>query len=121
MTEPLCLTDLHETPPGLRRLAHGYATSGTWRRLAVRIFYVGRDVIANLPRDLIRAARPSRAAPLRMEDGVRPAADAKRIALYVHYSPGGQVSDMVRRQLALLGGSGVLDRLHLDGSAHTRG
>jgi hypothetical protein len=102
LTEPLCLTDLHETPPGLRRLAHGYATSGTWRRLAVRIFYVGRDVAAKLPLDLIRAARPSRMVPVRMEDGVRPASDAKRIALYVHFSPGGQVSEMVRRQLALL-------------------
>nr|WP_294550739.1 rhamnan synthesis F family protein [uncultured Rhodopila sp.] len=106
MTEPLCLTDLHETPPGLRRLAHGYATSGTWRRLLVRVFLVGRDVAANLPRDLIRAARPARAALVRREDGVRPAAGAKRIALYVHYSPGGQVSEMVRRQLSLLSGSG---------------
>jgi hypothetical protein len=106
LTEPLRLTDLHETPPGLRRLAHGYATSGTWRRLAVRIFYVGRDVIANLPRDLIRGARPRPSVPVRMDDGVRPDRDAKRIALYVHYSPGGQVSDMVRRQLALLAGSG---------------
>jgi hypothetical protein len=106
LTEPLCLTDLHETPPGLRRLTHGYATSGTWRRLAVRVFYVGRDVLANLPRDLIRAARPARSEPVRMEDGVRPATGAKRIALYVHYSPGGQVSDMVRRQLSLLTGTG---------------
>nr|WP_294528655.1 rhamnan synthesis F family protein [uncultured Rhodopila sp.] len=104
--EPLCLTDLYESSPGLRRLAHGYASSGTWRRLAVRGFYVGRDVVANLPRDLASAVRAAPVAPLRMEDGVAMEAGSKRIALYVHYSPTGQVSDMVRRQLSLLAGTG---------------
>nr|WP_294502446.1 rhamnan synthesis F family protein [uncultured Rhodopila sp.] len=72
----------------------------------MRIFYVGRDVIGNMPRDLVRAVRPVPAHMVRMEDGVQPGAESKRIALYVHYSPTGQVSDMVRRQLSLLAGSG---------------
>ena len=50
------------------------------------------------------AARARRRSGWRKACGPRP--DATRIALYVHYSPGGQVSDMVRRQLSLLAGSG---------------
>ena len=103
MTEPLCLTDLHEAPPGLRRVAHGYATSGTWMRLVARGVRVAPEVLGALPRDLIRGLRRAPAAPVRMESGVRPESDATRIALYVHYSASGQVSEMVRCQLALLG------------------
>ena len=96
------LTDLHEASPGLRRVAHGYATSGTWKRVAYRVAMVGREVLAALPRDALRAIRPA-AKPLRMEDGLRPERDASRIALYVHYSATGRVSEMVRYQLSLLG------------------
>ncbi len=59
---------------------------------------VGREVLAALPRDVMRAMRPT-LAPRRIEDGAWPAASAKRIALYVHYSATGQVSEMVRYQL----------------------
>lgn len=83
-------------------MAHGYATSGTWKRVIYRAATVGQEVLAALPRDAMRAIRPV-AVPLRMENGVRPEPDATQIALYVHYSPSGRVSEMVRSQLALLG------------------
>ena len=95
------LTDLHEASPGLRRVAHGYATSGTWKRVLYRAATVGQEVVGALPRDAARVVRTP-AAPLRMEEGVHPERKATRIALYVHYSATGQVSDMVRCQLALL-------------------
>jgi hypothetical protein len=102
VTEPLRLTDLYEATPGLRRVAHGYATSGTWKRAVYRATTVGMEVLAALPRDLVRAMQPD-VAPLRIEDGVRPEPEATRIALYVHYSATGRVSEMVRCQLGLLG------------------
>jgi Rhamnan synthesis protein F len=102
VTEPLHLTDLREASPGVRRVTHGYATSGTWKRVVYRVAMVGREVLAALPRDALRAIRPV-AAPKRIEDGVDPAPEATRIALYVHYSATGQVSEMVRYQLGLLG------------------
>jgi hypothetical protein len=102
VTEPLRLTDLREASPGLRRMAHGYATSGTWKRVAYRVATVVREVSVALPRDALRAVWPS-AAPRRMEDGADPAPQATRLALYVHYSATGQVSEMVRYQLGLLG------------------
>jgi hypothetical protein len=102
MTEPPRLTDLHEATPGLRRVAHGYATSGTWPRVVYRAATVGWEIMAALPRDALRAMRPI-SEPLRMEDGIQPAPDATRIALYVHYSATGQISRMVRYQLGLLG------------------
>lgn len=102
MIEELRLTDLMGGDPGLRRVAHGYATSGTWKRVAYRVARVGQEMLAALPRDAMRAMRP-RKPPIRIESGTDPRADAQRIALYVHYSVTGQVSDMVRYQLSLLG------------------
>jgi hypothetical protein len=102
VTEPPRLTDLHEASPGLRRVAHGYATSGTWKRTVYRAATIGREVVAALPRDAARATRPT-IALLRIEDGVRPVPEATRIALYVHYSATGEISEMVRCQLGLLG------------------
>lgn len=101
MIEPPRLTDLHEASPGLRRLAHGYATSGTWKRMAYRAAIIGREVAAALPRDARRIMQKA-AQPLRIEPGVRPAPQATQIALYVHYSTTGTVSEMVRYQLGLL-------------------
>jgi hypothetical protein len=95
------LTDLHEAAPGLRRVVHGYATSGTWHRVVSRAAQVGREVLTALPRDALRSTRPI-AAPLRIEDGVLPALMATRVALYVHYSATGEISRMVRYQLGLL-------------------
>jgi hypothetical protein len=100
--EPPRLTDLHEASPGLRRLVHGYATSGTWKRMIYRAATIGWEVVTALPRDVARSMRPA-LSPLRIQDGIRPALGANRIALYVHYSATGRVSEMVRYQLGLLG------------------
>ena len=102
MTESPFLTDLHDAPTDLRRLAHGYATSGTWRRLFYRVVTNLGEVAAALPRDLVRAIRPV-VPPLRIEDSPGASQDATRIALYVHYSASGRVSEMVRYQLQQLG------------------
>jgi hypothetical protein len=101
VTEPLRLTDLGEVArdPGLSR----YAVSGTWRRLLYSSYIAAREVLTALPRDAARALRRKKTPALRMEPGIRPDADATRIALYVHYSATGQISEMVRRQLDLLG------------------
>jgi Rhamnan synthesis protein F len=102
MTEPLLLTDLSEAAPGLRRLAHGYATSGAWRRLALRLFMVVRELASALPQDLRRALEPRRVAPIRLEAGVESETGARHVAIYVHYAGNGGVSEMVRCQLATL-------------------
>lgn len=102
MTEPLCLTDLHEESPGLRRLAHGFATSGSWLRLLKRAVFLGSELLRALPYDVPRLLTRRFSGFLRMEAGIEPRPEAKRLALYVHYSPNGAVSDMVRYQLALL-------------------
>jgi lipopolysaccharide biosynthesis protein len=106
MIEPLRLTDLDNGAPGLRRVAHGYATSGNWVRVVQRGLTVIREVGVALPRDLMRVARRRAIVPLRTETGTQPGADAARVALYVHYSATGQVSRMVRDQLGFLQRSG---------------
>jgi hypothetical protein len=102
VTETPRLTDLHDISPGLRRLSHGYATSGTWKRMVHRAATIGWEVLTALPLDVARAMRPA-VAPRRIEDGVQPAPEATRIALYVHYSASGRISEMVCYQLELLG------------------
>lgn len=67
-----------------------------------RAFVVVREVAAAVPRDIVRGLRAPSTAPLRIEAGVRPDADATRILVYVHYSATGSVSEMVRNQLELL-------------------
>jgi hypothetical protein len=105
--EPLRLTDLHEAAPWPRRVARGIATSGAWERLAARGVEIAREVFGALPGDLIRSLRRRSLEPIRIEPGARPATDATQIALYVHYSASGHVSEMVRCQLALLGQFGL--------------
>jgi lipopolysaccharide biosynthesis protein len=64
-------------------------------------FVAVREVLTAIPLDLPRALR----GPLvqfRMDPGVRPDPGATRIALYVHYSPSGCISEMVRCHLRLL-------------------
>ena len=105
--EPLLLTDLHDSAA---RAAAGCA----W------LCHVRHLEAAGLSAQLRRGAGGScRSAPGRLAScpraldqrrfgwrpGVDPAADATRIALYVHYSATGQVSDMVRYQLAQLANS----------------
>jgi hypothetical protein len=102
--EPLRLTKLSDGVP--RRGLRGYLFAGTWRRLLYHAFVAIREVVTALPRDIARSLRRDRTCLLRIEPGVRPGADATQIALYVHYSYTGHVSEMVRYQLTLLGQSG---------------
>jgi hypothetical protein len=102
MSEPFSLTDLHEDGAGLRRVAHGYASSGTWLRLAKRLFRAANEIAYALPRDAWRAISRQADRPMRIEDGSDPSPGAIRIALYVHYSANGSISEMVRYQLDLL-------------------
>jgi hypothetical protein len=92
VTETLYLTELH---PDLRR-----TTVRQWARVVRRTARTATEFASALPHDTMRILRPAPA--LRVQPGAEPAADASRIALYVHYSPIGQVSDMVRRQIELL-------------------
>ncbi|MBK1656938.1 hypothetical protein [Paracraurococcus ruber] len=103
--EPYRLTELTSERPGVRRALHGYSTAGTWRRLAWRVGQVLLEVAGALPRDALRQRRG--APPLiRLAEGADPRPGAAAVALYVHYSGSGQVSEMVRRQLEALAEAG---------------
>ena len=96
---PLELTEVAATRPGMRRAAHGLAHQSPLRFLR-RVVEVGLEVALADARDALsrRRARPD---PIRrMEPGLDPFPSARGVALYVHYSRSGQVSDMVRTQLA---------------------
>lgn len=102
MSEPLRLTELDDRSPGLRRVAHGYATSGNWPRVVQRTIDVGREVLAALPLDASRTLHFGKARTLRIEAGKPMHRTATKIALYVHYSATGQISRMVLDQLAFV-------------------
>ncbi|TDH63468.1 hypothetical protein E2C06_06460 [Dankookia rubra] len=106
LARPYALSPLSPQDPGLRRAIHGYSTAGTWRRLAFRAGQVGLEIAGALPRDLGRALGGGAPPLLRLEPGVDPRPDATSVALYVHYAGSGQVSEMVRRQLAGLAAAG---------------
>jgi rhamnan synthesis protein F len=102
MTEPNLLTDLHRTRPGLRRILHGYATSGTRRRLLDRYRVVCKEILAAPPEDLAAWAGSVPATIRRIEPGTDPAPEATRVALYAHYTASGHISEMVRCQVQAL-------------------
>ncbi|HQT76618.1 MAG TPA: rhamnan synthesis F family protein [Rhodopila sp.] len=102
MNDDLILSDLQHGDAGIRRLAHGYATSGTWRRLLQRGAMVAREVASALPRDAVRAVTRPGSNLTRMELGSNPCDGATSVALYVHYAPDGRISEMVRCQVRLL-------------------
>jgi hypothetical protein len=109
MTAPpaaYALDDLSLQDPGLRRAIHGYSTAGTWRRLAFRLGQVALEIAGALPQDALRALRGGAPPLLRLEAGVDARRGAAAVALYVHFAASGQVSDMVRRQLAMLAEAG---------------
>jgi hypothetical protein len=103
---PYNLTELYHSTPGLRRVAHGYATSGTWSRLLYRGVTVGRELVSALPRDALRKFRRRGPSITRAEIGADRRPSPKSVALYVHYAPDGTVSEMVLCQLRLLRASG---------------
>jgi hypothetical protein len=114
VTEKLLLTDLGaaagDPGPGRLPVFSGRVFS-TWafsagRRLLYHCYVAVREVLTALPRDAARAMRSTKTAIFRIEPGIRPDADADRIALYVHYSATGQISEMVRCQLQVLGREG---------------
>jgi hypothetical protein len=89
MTEPLRLTDLHSDVPR--------ASLVQWVRIVRRTVRTAAEFLRALPRDL-----GCRQRPIQLESGTRPDIDARRIAIYVHFSATGQISEMVRRQLEML-------------------
>jgi Rhamnan synthesis protein F len=95
------LSDVHHEGGLLR-----YATSGTWRRTLFHTFIAVREVMTAVPRDVARSLRKRSVPWLRMESGIHPNPGAARIALYVHYSATGRISEMVRYQVSLLGNFG---------------
>jgi hypothetical protein len=99
--EKLLLTDLGAVAgdPGLSR----FPVFSPWRRVLYHSYVAVREVLTALPHDVARALRNDKTVIFRIEPGIRPDADATRIALYVHYSATGQISEMVRCQLQLLG------------------
>lgn len=104
VTEPFRLTDLDMGWSGAewRR----YLLPGSWRRLAYHVFVAISELTIAFPRDVSRALRASRTADLRTSAGDLENRGATRIALYVHYSASGLISEMVRRQLAIIQESG---------------
>jgi len=96
---PYVLTEVIAGRPGLRRLRQGLArhtpVSFLLRVVEVIIEVASRSVI-----DLAETLRPARPAILREEPGVAIAPGQRAVALYVHWSPDGGVSAMVRQQVA---------------------
>jgi hypothetical protein len=91
----LVLSELRPDPPGMARLRHGVAAR-SWLRYARRIAEVGTEVAVAA---LLDRLRPLAGEVRRVEAGVAPAG-AGRLALYLHWSPDGRVSDMVLGQVA---------------------
>jgi hypothetical protein len=100
MSEPLRLTDLVEPQAAPLRLVHGYASAGNWPRYAKRVGRVAFEATTSLPRDAIHAL--SGRAALRIEPGAQGQATAISIALYVHFSVSGEISQMVLGQIGWL-------------------
>jgi hypothetical protein len=95
MTAPYALTDLAAPEGGLPRALHGLAARSPLtfaRRAAELAWEVGAAAV------LDRLA-PLSPAMLRVEPGRAPAVGGS-LALYLHWSPDGRVSAMVREQLA---------------------
>lgn len=67
---------------------------------------VGLEIAGALPRDLRRRLGGGVPPLRRLEAGVAPRPEATSVALYVHYAGSGQVSEMVRIQLAGLATAG---------------
>lgn len=92
---------LHEARPGTPRLLHGLGTNSVPRYLR-RVVQVGAEIGLAALSDRIRPLRP---APTEVMPGrARPEGEA--FALYMHWSPDGRISALVRRQVALWRGFG---------------
>ncbi len=100
MTERLYLTEVHDHSAGDR--AYGQATSRNWRLLLGSLRQAGIELPRALPHDARQLLSRRAFQPMRMDTGTASSAETSRIALYVHYSANGSISEMVRRQLFFL-------------------
>jgi hypothetical protein len=96
---PYVLTDVIADRPGLRRFRHGLVRH-TPLSFLLRAVEVITEVARHLAVDMFTALRPRPPAILRLETGVPIPPGQRSIALYVHWSPDGGVSAMVRQQVA---------------------
>jgi len=96
---PYVLTDVIADRPGLRRFRHGLVRH-TPLSFLLRAVEVVTEVTRHLAVDMFAALRPQPPAILRLEEGVAILPEQRSLALYVHWSPDGGVSAMVREQVA---------------------
>jgi hypothetical protein len=92
---PYLLSDLRLIPPGLDRLRHGLAGKSRFGFLQ-RGIQVGTEIATSM---LLDALRPLQGGIRMVEAGHVPS-QGESLALYMHWSPTGAVSDMVLGQLA---------------------
>lgn len=90
------LSDLTPAAPGPGRLRHGMGAKSPLR-FARRVVEVGAEVALAA---LVDRLRPLKAEIRRVEPGIAPAG-AGSLALYLHWSPTGAVSQMVLHQIDL--------------------
>jgi len=95
---PYVLTEVIADRPGLRRFRHGLLRH-TPRRFLLRAAEVAAEVASRYAVDLVAALQPPRPAILRMEAGAPIPPGRRSVALYVHWSPDGRISGMVRQQV----------------------
>jgi hypothetical protein len=92
--------DLVLEPPGARRLAHSLVHQAPIRFVR-RVMEVGAEVTKARLVDAVMARRLRASQVLRhIPGGALPTTGGRRVALYLHYSPTGLISDMVVAQLA---------------------
>jgi hypothetical protein len=96
---PYVLTQVIAGRPGLRRFRHGLVRH-TPRSFLLRAAEVATEVTTRLVVDVFAALRPPSPAILRQEPGVPIPPGQHSLALYVHWSPDGRISAMVRQQVA---------------------
>lgn len=122
------ITDLSTHAPGWRRWLHGLLRTGApptpgvagapvrctdpdpaavpprprraWLGLPSRVLRWAWEQATSSLLDAVDRARPSPPAMLRVEDGCDPMPGARAVAVMVQYSPSGEVSEMVLRQVA---------------------
>lgn len=99
MVTPLAITALHDIDPARRaipRALHGLAVHSPWSYLR-RAAQVGFELATTAVLDRVA---PARGGVTEVSDG-RCAPRGGSIALYLHWSPSGRISAMVRRQVAI--------------------
>jgi len=96
---PYVLTEVIADRPGLRRFRHGLVRHTPFSFL-LRAVEVVSEVTTHFAVDTFAAVRPPAPAIMRLEAGVAIPPGQRSVALYVHWSPDGGISAMVRQQVA---------------------